>query len=114
MAVKRYERRTVRNNSSELITKILESKNIKFLKHYAGPKFNFPTYEQQLDIPVRTEIWKLGDNLSKYAEKYYLNAELWWLIGAFNKKPTDAHFKIGDIFYIPTDLNVLFDKGFKV
>lgn len=26
----------------------------------------------------------------------------------YNNKPTDAHFSIGDVFYIPTDLNNLF------
>lgn len=114
MSIKRYNKRDTRNNSSELITQILEEKNIIFLKHYISPNFRFPTYQENLKIKTKKEVWKLGDRLSKYSEKYYKNPELWWVIGMYNKKPTDAHFKIGDIFYIPLNLDFLFEEYMKV
>jgi hypothetical protein len=29
---------------------------------------------------------------------------MWWLIGWYNQKPTEAHFKIGDTVLIPLPL----------
>jgi hypothetical protein len=114
MSIKRYKKRTTRNNDSVLLTKMLEEKNIIFIKHYSSPTFKFPTYDETLKIPIKKEIWKFSDSLSKYAEKHYKNPELWWVIGMFNKKPTDAHFKIGDEFYIPLNIDFIFDEYMRV
>ena len=32
---------------------------------------------------------------------YYNDSKYWWTIALTNSKPTDAHFSIGDIVYIP-------------
>jgi len=33
---------------------------------------------------------------------------MWWVIAWYNQKPTEAHFNVGDVVYIPTPLaNVL-------
>ena len=108
MSIKRYKNRQIKFNNNELIQKILDIKNIKGIRHYISPDIKMPTYLDKINIKTVPEIWKRGDRLSKYAEKYYTNAQLWWIIALYNNKPTDAHFKIGDIFYVPTDLNNLF------
>ena len=36
-----------------------------------------------------------------YQKKYYGDAEYWWLIAWYNNKPTESHFKLGDVVYIP-------------
>lgn len=104
MAIKRYNKRKTIFDDSELIQKILDNKNISGIRHYMSPNFKIPTYTERNNIQTITVVWKLGDRLSKYAEKYYSNSELWWIIGMYNKKPTDAHFKVGDYVYIPTNL----------
>lgn len=109
MAIKRYTNRKVNYNTEELIQKILDRKNIPAIKHYNSPVIEIPTYLDRVNIKTTTEIWKRGDRLYKYAEKYYSNPELWWIIAMYNNKPTDAHFIIGDVFYIPTDLANLFE-----
>lgn len=114
MGFKRYEDRKLILNSSELLAEKLQQKNLNGIKHYLSPNFKFPTYDEQINIVTKTETWKMGDRLSKYAEKYYLNPELWWVIAMFNKKPTDAHFKIGDQFYVPINLDILFENIMKV
>ena len=35
---------------------------------------------------------------------YYDVAELWWVIAQFNQKPTDSHYSLGDVVYIPLPL----------
>lgn len=109
MSVKRYKNRQIKFNNNKLIQKILNIKNIQGIRHYTSPDIKMPTYLDKINIKTVGEVWKRGDRLSKYAEKYYTNPQLWWIIALYNNKPTDAHFKIGDIFYIPTDLNNLFE-----
>lgn len=108
MSLRRYKNRKPKFNNSNLIQKVLDIKNIQGIRHYVSPKFKIPTYLDRIDIQTVGEVWKRGDRLSKYAERYYLDPQLWWIIAMYNNKPTDAHFSIGDVFYIPTDLNNLF------
>lgn len=108
MSIKRYRNRKIKYNSDQLIQKILDKKNIAGIRHYISPSFKMPTYLDKINIKTIGEVWKRGDRLSKYAEKYYMDPELWWVIALYNNKPTDAHFSIGDVFYIPTDLNNFF------
>jgi hypothetical protein len=109
MAIKRYNNRLTKYNNSTLIQKMLDLKNILGIKHYVSPNFKIPTYLDRAKINTISVVWRRGDRLYKYAEQYYSNPDLWWVIGMYNNKPTDAHFTIGDVFYIPTDLNNLFE-----
>lgn len=109
MALKRYSNRKIKYNTEELIQKILDRKNILAIKHYGTPSIKIPTYLDKINIQTTSEIWKRGDRLYKYAEIYYSNPELWWIIALYNNKPTDAHFTIGEVFYIPTNLANLFE-----
>lgn len=109
MAIKRYSRRNKIFNNSILIEKILNIKNIKGIRHFVSPTLKIPSYIDRENIDTESVYWKRGDRLHKYAEKYYSNAELWWIIGLYNNKPTDAHFQIGDIVYIPIDLEQLME-----
>ena len=54
-------------------------------------------------IMVSEYVWSSTDSLQKLSRTFYDTYEYWWVIGLVNKKPTDAHFKIGDTVYIPTD-----------
>jgi hypothetical protein len=108
MAIKRYKSRKTKYNTSELIKQVLDRKNIEGIRQYISAEFKMPTYLDRIDIKTVGAVWRRGDRLSKYAEKYYSDPQLWWVIALYNNKPTDAHFTIGDIFYIPTDLNNLF------
>ena len=57
-----------------------------------------------LEIDVLDEhTWSFGDSLLKLSNKFYNAPNYWWIIAFINKKPTDAHFKIGDILYIPSN-----------
>ena len=109
MYVKRYKKNNIRFNDSDLIKKILDYKNISNVLHYRTSPIKLPTDEEKIKIKTISIVWKRGDRLFKYAEEYYQNPELWWIIGMYNNKPTDAHFSIGDIVYIPVDLNNLFE-----
>lgn len=109
MAFNRYRNRKTKYNFNKLIQKVLDKKNVSSIRHYTSPNIKNATYLDKINIKTLTEIWKRGDRLSKYAEKYYMDPKLWWIIALYNNKPTDAHFTIGETFYIPTDLNNFFE-----
>lgn len=57
-----------------------------------------------MEITVREEhTWSHGDNLRRLSQKYYYSPDFWWILAFVNKKPTDAHFKIGDILLVPSE-----------
>lgn len=68
---------------------------------------NAPT-DQELreDLTHIERIYTMGDKLYKFAYEYYGDVDYWWIIAWYNNKPTDAHFKIGDVVYIPRELDV--------
>tara|TARA_Y100001937_G_C6972742_1_gene264072 strand:- start:48 stop:374 length:327 start_codon:yes stop_codon:yes gene_type:complete len=54
-------------------------------------------------------VWKSTDSLHKISQFFYGTIDFWWVIAFVNKKPTDAHYNIGDEIYIPTDPFVIHD-----
>lgn len=58
-------------------------------------------------ISYRKHVWSKGDNLFRLSNKYYGGKENWWIIAAFNQKPTDAHFNFGDVVLVPTNPNAV-------
>lgn len=108
MAYDRNRDRETSEDKNELLEKLLETRNLKFINHYKTPKFREPTKEELAQVNTTTEVWKLGDKLYKYAQVHYGNERYWWVIAWFNRKPSEHHFKIGDTFFIP-DLNELLD-----
>lgn len=75
-----------------------ERRGIKFAKIKRTKTFE---KVQGLELKIRKEhIWSHGDNLLKLARTYYGNDDLWTVIALINKKPTDAHYSIGDVVYI--------------
>jgi len=68
------------------------------------------TFEKTVDLELEVDaehVWSYGDNLIKLAQTYYGARDYWWTIGFVNNKPTDAHFKIGDIVLIPRNPSLI-------
>ena len=85
----------------DLYSEVFERKGVKFLKIRRTADF---APLKDLEVPILEEhIWSYGDSLHKLSTKAYGTIEHWWSIGIVNKKPTDAHYKIGDVVYIPSN-----------
>jgi len=108
MAGKRYEFRNIFKNENELYENIFRKRSIKSVIQYNSAKFKYPTAEEIEDLDVITLRWKLGSRLYKFADQYYGNPELWWIIAWYNQKPTESHFQIGDLVYVPLRLENIF------
>ena len=101
----RYNNRGKRNNSDEIYKELLQKRDLKTVEHYSTPSFSTITVVDRHSLINELHIWKSGDSYPKLASKYYGDPGLWWLIGWYNQKPTDAHVKIGESLAIPLPLD---------
>lgn len=108
MTVKRYEFRNKFKNKLDIYENVFRNRSIKSVIQFNTAKFKYPTDEEIRQLDVTTELWKVGARLYKFADKYYGDPELWWIIAWYNKKPTEGHFEIGDLVYIPLRLESVF------
>ena len=84
---------------------LLERRDKKRLSHYTTPVFVGPTARQRKTLATTRRVWSAGDSLMKMSQQYYGNVRYWYVIAWYNFKPTDAHFELGDVVFIPTNLN---------
>ena len=82
----------------------LKKRNRKIIYHHLTPVINKPTLDEMATLTLTGHIWRLGDRYYKLADQYYDDPKYWWVIAWFNRAPTEAHLKIGDLIQIPTPL----------
>jgi hypothetical protein len=93
-------RQTILNFNKQQLEEFLEKRDLDSIIFRDNFIFNPVDTENYVFIE---HIWSHGDRLFKLSRKYLSNFRNYWLIGLFNKKPTDADYKYGDIVYIPVD-----------
>ena len=87
--------------SNDLYFEVLEKKGAKSLVIQKTTNFK---KLQGTEFDVSAEhIWSQGDSLYKLSNRYYGEYQYWWTIGLTNSKPTDVHYSIGDVVYIPSN-----------
>ena len=87
--------------SNDLYFEILERKGVKSLVIRKTATFD-KLQGNEFDITAE-HVWSQGDSLHRLSVHYYGEYQYWWTIGITNSKPTDAHYSIGDIVYIPAN-----------
>ena len=92
-------------NTHELYEDLFEERGVKYVRQFRTGVMRYPTQAERASLQRVRHVWKLGDRLSKLAHHYYGDSTLWWVIAWYNLRPTEAHFKIGSIVYIPTPLH---------
>lgn len=107
--VSRYDERNRVLNSREIYRELFESRGLKYIRHYDTANLEFPTSKELALLDIETHVWSRGDRLWKISSEYYGDPRLWWLLGWFNKKPTDGHFEIGDLVQVPFPLERVLD-----
>ena len=104
MTYSRYHNRSVFvNDNQEYTDSLLSDRGIKSVDQYGTPVFKYPSEEEMIeDLEVAIERWGATSKLYNLAHDYYGDVTLWWLIAWFNRRPTEGHYEVGDIVYIPT------------
>lgn len=104
MPFNRLSSREIFKNSNILYDEKFKEKNLSAINQYDTAIIEFPTGQVMAEVSYDTRVWKMGDRLHKIAYEVFGDSRYWWIIAQFNKKPTDHHFKLGDIYYVPLNL----------
>ena len=97
----RLDDRLLISNSLDMYKNMLEERGVPFITHYGTPMLQYPTVDDITELELAEHRWKRGDKLFKIAYEHYGDSKLWYVIAWFNKKPTEAHYKNGDLVIIP-------------
>lgn len=102
MAYSRYSLRQIfTNTEAGYRKKFFSERGIRQMRQYSTGRIGYPTNEEMKQFDIQTKTWTATSKLHQIAFDAYGSPEYWWVIGWFNKKPTEAHFSIGDVYYIP-------------
>jgi|TARA_X000001036_G_C20207314_1_gene614196 hypothetical protein len=103
------DRQVFINDSQDYKDKFFTNRDLQQLKQYASARFKYPSVDDMATFTSTPIIWSSNSRLYKLASEFYGYPSLWWVIAWYNKKPTEAHFKIGDVIYIPAPLELVMD-----
>ncbi len=105
MAISRYANRFIfENNYSGYKKVFFRDRGVNKIYQYSTPVLGYPTAAQLEDVETISFVWAATDKLYNIANRVYGDPSYWWVIAWFNKKPTEAHFSVGDIVYVPTPI----------
>ena len=102
-------RKKIKLNSSAEYSKILKkSRNVDNITIYGTVTLRdvLPLATSRI-INEKSTLWTQGSKMWKIAADNYGDGRLYWIIGLYNEKPTDAHWQVGDIVYIPFPLEAV-------
>ena len=105
MSFSRYGSKVVFQNFAEELEEILEERGVNHITQFYTPRLRHPTRRGKSGLNRIGHVWKIGDRYWKLAQEHYGDGKLWWVIAWYNKKPTEAHVKIGDTIVIPMPLD---------
>ena len=109
MAFSRYGNIRVFRNSLEEFEGVFEERGVKHVDQFFTPTLRHPTQKNIDNLKRVGHIWRIGDRYYKLAHKHYGDANLWWVIAWYNKKPTESHLSLGDVVKIPEPLERVLD-----
>jgi hypothetical protein len=89
-------------NDSEIYSDLFDKREIEYLTQYKTKVFS-REFESSA-IPYETHYWSHGDRYYKLANDFYGDFKLWWIIAAFNNKPSEADLTYGEEIRIPTSI----------
>ena len=105
--------RIFRNDRKSYKQYLKKTRGLEMIRQFNTPKFKHPSVQEMGNFNTIKHIWGTGDRLYKLAYEYYNDSEMWWVIALYNQKPTEFHYKLGDVLYIPVPLeSVLFYIGY--
>lgn len=106
----RYSTTPIGTNAASIYSELFKDRNVRFIRQYFTPVMTHLDADQLDDMNTVSHLWTLGDRYYKLADRYYSDSTLWWVIAWFNRAPTEAHLKIGDVILIPLPLDTWLDR----
>jgi len=109
MPLSRYSKSDIIINDNEMYDDVFKERGVRNIRQFKTRTVFYPSGEDMERITFETRRWKVGDKLYKLAYEAYGDSKYWWVIAQFNQKPTDSHFKVGDIYYVPLSVEQILD-----
>ena len=103
----RYQNTIFYRNTNPLYSSVFRERGVPYINQYTTTQFQGGALPGITSERVR---WQPGDRLDKLSGFYYGNSTYWWVIARYNQKPTDAHFKVGDLVFIPMPLEAALER----
>ena len=103
----RYNDRLKQKNGAPYYADLLEERGVRYIRHFVTPELKYPDAKQLTGIKRVGHMWRTGDRYYKLAHQHYNDSRLWWVIAWFNRKPTEAHVKLGEVIFIPKPLSTV-------
>lgn len=101
----RYKNSRIAINKNEMYSDVFEEKGVKKITQFRTYSFKKVPQEVLDSIQTESYIWKYGDTYWALASKYYSDPNLWWIIAGYNRKPTEASIKLGEMIKIPLSVS---------
>jgi hypothetical protein len=106
MPYSRYQkRRLFLNDDRNYKNVFFRRRGIDETYQYESPILSYPTNEYMSKLNNSPLVWKATDKLYNISNQYYGSPSYWWVIAWYNKKSSEAEFKVGDIYYVPLPLD---------
>tara|TARA_R110002020_G_scaffold47320_6_gene134705 strand:- start:750 stop:1088 length:339 start_codon:yes stop_codon:yes gene_type:complete len=97
----RYKNKTIFRNQDESYDSVFEERHVPYIRQYGTSRLTMPTIKQLRTLSKVNHVWKTGDRFYKLATHYYQNPRYWWVIALYNKRPTEADVRVGDVLMVP-------------
>jgi len=105
----RYGNTKITKNNLDFYSSLAEKRGIKSIEQMETVILKNPEVFERMRLSTNTHIWKYGDRFYNLANTYYSDPKLWWIIAWYNGYPTEANVKIGDVLYIPLNLEQIIE-----
>lgn len=99
-----YNNRKVVDNNLDFYEPLRDDRGIKVARQFVMAELRYPTPEEISTLTLISYRWTAQDSLAKVSNKFYKEYRYGKIIAFFNKKPTEADIKEGDIIIIPSPL----------
>jgi hypothetical protein len=108
-----YSRYTAReiflNNDRNYKNVFFKNRDIQETFQYDMPRISYPTPSEIRSFENVLRVWRATDTLYNISNEYYSAPEYWWVIAWYNKKASEAEFKVGEQFYVPLPLEAVLE-----
>lgn len=91
-------------NSNEMYKNIFDDRGVQQIEQFRTPEIIYPNSQQRNRVRTVNFTWRRGDKFWRIAANQYGDPELWWVIAQYNKKPTEAHLRPGDVIQVPLEI----------
>ena len=84
-----------------------KNRDVKELYQFDVPRISYPSPEETATLENVLGVWKSTDTLYNVSHAFYGSPKYWWVIAWYNKRASEAEFKIGDQYYVPLPLEAV-------